>query len=525
MISVISSEKYSEALPLIVAAIRRSVSKSQCKSISTYEISECAAVLVAIAPDEFMGQKIIEWLQEKPRKLILLGSLPDNLINFLKFKKVVLPDKPKDWHSSMSAPLHGFSESSAVIQYQELIEQLKLKNWRRPLERFDFAKEWNNIGYGAVRLDKTIWSLAAPLKSNTSSELASVSIDGQTYFSYATIHNNDRYSVLWFNRYAGPIDSFEWRIVENFISHYRYNILPCYPVIKEIPWGYDAAITMRLDCDENVSSAQPLFDAYKAMNIPFSLAIHTSSFNQERDQTIIRDILKHRGSILSHSSTHKANWGGNYENAKKEALDSKIFIEKITGSKIRYAVSPFHQTPFYALKALSDAGYNGCIGGIIGNDPDFLMARGGLLSNINEGFVGHSQQVMLHGDCILEGDQPLKIYQQSFDYAYESQTLYGFLDHPFSDRYKYGWQDEASRIKMHQDFIGYIKSKTEKPIFLSEEDALDFLRLKSTFNITQDKEIFYLKISDLITAVDQPLSFIIEYQDKTFEGEGEVIIS
>ena len=59
MIHVISSKKYSEACSLLVAAIRRSVSKSQCKSIQVHEINECANILVAIAPDEFMGKKII----------------------------------------------------------------------------------------------------------------------------------------------------------------------------------------------------------------------------------------------------------------------------------------------------------------------------------------------------------------------------------------------------------------------------------------------------------------------------------
>ena len=525
MIKVISSDRYSEALSLLVSAIRRSISKSQCEKASFHEIKECNSILVAIAPDEFMGQKIIEWLQEKPRKLILLGSLPDNLINFLQLKKVAWPDKPDAWQSSVPAPLHGFSESAAVIQYQQYIEDLNLIRWRRPLERFDYANEWNNMGFGAIRLDQTIWSLAAPLKSNVSSELASAVINNETFFSYASIHNEDQSSVLWFNRYVGPIDSFEWRIIENFISHYRWDALPCYPVIKEIPWGYDAAITMRLDCDENVASAQLLFDAYKAMDIPFSLAIHTSSFNQERDSAILHDVLKHRGSVLSHSSTHAPNWGGSYENAKKEASDSKIFIEKITGTKIRYAVSPFHQTPFYGLKALYDVGYDGCIGGIIRNDPDFLMARGGLLSNMNEDFVGHSQQVMLHGDCILDGHQPLKIYQQSFDYAYESQTLYSFLDHPFSDRYQYGWQDEASRIKAHQDFIRYIKTKAKKPIFLCEEDALDFLKLKSKININQDKEGFYLKGSDAMVGANQILNFTIEYRNKVFKGEDGVIFS
>lgn len=153
------------------------------------------------------------------------------------------------------------------------------------------------------------------------------------------------------------------------------------------------------------------------------------------------------------------------------------------------------------------------------------MARGGSIANINENFIGHSQQVMLHGDCILDSYRPLQIYEQSFDYAYESQTLYGFLDHPFSDRYQYGWQDEASRIKTHQDFIHYIKTKAENPIFLSEEDALDFLRLKSNINIKQDKGDFHLEGCDSMNSHRQILNLAIEYRNKIFKGQDGVLFS
>src|SRR5690606_27172436 len=112
---------------------------------------------------------------------------------------------------------------------------------------------------------------------------------------------------------------------------------------------------------------------------------------------------------------------------------------------VPYAVSPFHQSPQYALEALCDVGYSGCIGGIIRNDPEFLLARGGELAGFPVGFIGHSQQCMLHGDCLLEAGDPLAIYKMAFDQALETRSLFGYLDHPFSERYQYGWVDEESR--------------------------------------------------------------------------------
>jgi len=407
-------------------------------------------------------------------------------------------------------------------EYKALIKNFGKKTWRRPMVRFDFADEWNNLGYGPIRLDNSIWSLAMPLVAPDSFELASLSIENRPYFSYASLSDEDGYSVLWFNRYVGPIDSFEWRVVEVFLAHYR-NMLPCYPVIKEIPWGHDAAITMRLDCDEDVASASFLLNAYKEMNVPLSFAIHTSSFKQEKDKFILNEALKNKGSVLSHSHTHAPNWGGDYESAKKEALISKMLIEEYVDVKVRYAVSPFHQSPSYALKALCDAGYDGCVGGIIRNDPEFILARGGSLSGIEDQFIGHSQQVMLHGDCILKTDDPLSIYKQSFDYAYETQMMFGYLDHPFSDRYQYGWESEELRIKVHQAFINYIKTKAKNPIFFSEDDALDFMRCKSSLLIFKDKESFCM---DLSKSINQNLPpFSVEYKGKMIKAYDGALLS
>jgi hypothetical protein len=194
--------------------------------------------------------------------------------------------------------------------------------------------------------------------------------------------------------------------------------------------------------------------------------------------------------VLSHTATHAPNWGGSYAAALGEGLESADLLRDVISESVRYAVSPFHQTPDYALQGLVDAGYAGCIGGIIRNDPDFLLARGGVLAGMPDGFVGHSQQCMLHGDCMLQGDDPLAIFKQAFDQAMDSATLFGYLDHPFSERYAYGWESEVQRVQAHTDLIAYIRSRSVQPVFMNENVAMDFLQMKGRVHLIETNDGF-----------------------------------
>jgi hypothetical protein len=141
------------------------------------------------------------------------------------------------------------------------------------------------------------------------------------------------------------------------------------------------------------------------------------------------------------------------------------------------------------LQGLSDAGYAGCIGGIIRNDPEFVLARGGSLADLPPGFVGHSQQCMLHGHSMLAEGDPLAIFKQAFDLAFETRTLFGYLDHPFSPRYAYGWSDEVARAAVHEEFVAYIRARTVKPLFMNEEAAMDFLRVRALTQVVLDGDV------------------------------------
>ena len=389
------------------------------------------------------------------------------------------------------------------------------------MERFDFTDEWNNLGYGAIRGDGSIWGLTQPVHVAAEVELAALMVDDVPVCSYAALADIEAASVLWVNREVGPCDSFEWRIVEAFISGYRHDVLPCCPVLSEIPAGFDAAITSRLDCDEDVESARPLWRAYQRLGVPFTLAVHTRNLDDPANHQILRELLADGGAVLSHTATHAPNWGGSYEAALQEGRQSAARIQSVTGRAVRYAVSPFHQSPPYALRGLADAGYDGCVGGIIRNDPEFVLARGGALADVPEGFVGHSQQCMLHGDCMLRDGDALAVFKQAFDLAYTTRTLFGYLDHPFSPRYQYGWPDESTRVKAHEQFIAYMRANARNPLFMHEEAALDFVRFKAATRVVGTRDAFRI---DLPREDAMEFSLALEYRGALLAADSGMLL-
>lgn len=189
---------------------------------------------------------------------------------------------------------------------------------------------------------------------------------------------------------------------------------------------------------------------------------------------------------------------------------------------MRYAVSPFHQSPGYALHALADIGYQGCIGGIIRNDPEFVLARGGELAGLPAGFIGHSQQCMLHGECMLAEGDPLAIFKQAFDLARDTGTLFGYLDHPFSERYAYGWQDERSRIDAHRALVAYIRQSSDKPLFMNEDIAMDFVRAKSLTQVVAGGDGYRIAAAPVHVG---DLAFAVEYKGHRLPVSKELCLS
>lgn len=521
MIGILCSNGSADAGAYVLAAVRRSVSATQVQPVSRGALrSRALDVIVAVDVPDDWGVDVLAWLKQQPRKLLVLGRVPAALVGHLGAQMLAFPENLPQASRSDSAPSGGARESLAAVQYTSLARELDGREWRRPFERFDFTDEWNNLGYGAIRADGSIWSVAQALKVPVENLLASVEFAAEAQFAYAGMWDTNDASVLWFNRPVGPCDSFEWRIVERFLSSHRSSTLRCHPVLSEVPWGYDAAVTSRLDCDEDVESARPLWQAYQRLGVPFTLAVHTQNLARPDHHAILRELVAEgaKAAVLSHTATHAPNWGGSYEAALEEGCHSAALLQNVTGKAVRYAVSPFHQSPPYALRGLADAGYDGCVGGIIRNDPEFVLARGGALAHLPDGFIGHSQQCMLHGDCMLKDGDPVAVYKQAFDLAFETGTLFGYLDHPFSPRYQYGWVDESTRIGMHETLIAYIRSRAKHPLFMNEEVALDFIREKSRLELIESAGVYRVTSPESDTG---PFAFGVEFKGERICAELE----
>jgi hypothetical protein len=486
MIEIFSDEKIKRVAELVAAAFSRSFGQQQTRISEWKTGSEKISTdcIVFINPSDNVAADIIKFLETGRKKIIIFGSLPHSLMDKLGIRSKNWPENFEVAARSAPAREHEFSESSAKVVYCRKSYLLDGLEWIRPLERFDFRSEWNNLGFGAIRALDPIWGLACCVTLSSDHELANVSVNDAHISSYAGLFDLNGGSVLWFNRAIGPIDSHEWCLVENFISTYRANLLACLPFFLEIPWGYDAAVTMRLDCDEDVESARVLFEEYQTMQVPFSLAVCSSNLAEPKNIPLVREVACEGGSILSHSATHPASWGGEVSAAKKEALDSSLALEVIIQDRVKFLVSPFHQTPEFALEVLFQSGFHGCVGGLISDRPECVIARGGSLCYPSNDFVFHTQQCMLHGDCMLSIGDPLRIYKLAFDLAYSSNSFFAYLDHPFSDRYAYGWLSEGHRVEAHKSIISYIRTRAKNPFFASENDALNFLKDKSRAEIS-----------------------------------------
>lgn len=381
------------------------------------------------------------------------------------------------------ASTRSFCAAELEIKYSPIaLVSFAGASLRKPLERFDFLREWNNLGYGAIGVSgESQWNLSGFFLAPSGAQvIASVVLKttGEKICDYAFILDESTKSTLWFNRDVGPIDGYDWSIVENFYSDYRSDELPCFPVLREIPAGFNSAVTMRIDCDEAVASGRELFELFAEARVPFSLAIKTQQQLLSADVSLMADVIAAGGTVCSHSHTHAPNWGGSREAAKEEIRVSHEILRslKIPGINYEYVVSPFHQNPVYAVEGLRDAGIRGFVAGIICNDPEFLMARGGQVPLV-EGIISHSQQCMFHGDSVHTQGESIAVYEQAFRQAKETNTFFGYLDHPLSG-YNYGWKSEAARLSTHAKFLDYLRSE-EGCWFASLEQAMGFMDMKS----------------------------------------------
>ncbi len=385
------------------------------------------------------------------------------------------------------------TESAGCVRYVDhpLTEGIAAPLRTRPFTRFDFTEEWNNLGFGRIRTDGSIWAVkggCVPANMNVS-ELAGLFIqaDKDVYAgSYLTVFDSPACSVLWCDRPSGPIDSSEWTVVERFVCDWRAEELPCLPCLCGTPAGCAALVTMRLDCDEDISSARDVFEWYQAENLPFSMAVKTCLPMTSEHLALLRDVNAAGGTLLSHSHTHPFDWGGSFDAARQEGeVSRQWFRDHLPEVPVPdLAVSPFHTNPVYAMQGVEAAGFSGVVSGIIHNDPEYMLGRAGI-APFTKHLVTISEQSMLHGDCYAQQGESVAVHVDALDIQRAARGIFGYLDHPFSVRYQYGWADKGQRLGAHEKFVKAVRERKDV-WFWTQRQCFDFVQSLMRIRLEMD---------------------------------------
>jgi hypothetical protein len=482
-VSVVAAQADRYAREIVATALVRSFTLAQVATCDVAPTERGYCPVWINPPDE--SAVALTGILQAGGKAIVLGRLGPAVADALGLQWKGQGEWPPEWETCRVDAAINHDESPAAIQYADTHALARLAPAAtRPLCRFDFADEWNNLGFGRIRLDGSAWSVQSAVAIGDATLLARLVVPSGAEYAYAALRDTAGGSVLWFNRPVGPVDSLEWRIVESFLADHRADDLPCWPCLDEIPAGYAAAVCARLDCDEAIASSAALFELYQDHGLPLSLALLTGQAIEKADIDLLRRLLAAGGSVVSHSVRHEPNWGGSHQRACQEAVESRRWFDEHLpeATPVRYAVSPFHQNPTYAVQALADTGYLGFAGGIIANDPEYLLGRAGRVPFVSRPLVSLSTQCMLHGDCYARGGNSIEVYRQSFDQHLAAGATFGYLDHPFSPRYQYGWTDEVTRLAAHGELIEHIGERPEI-WWASLSEVLDFLRHRDAARI------------------------------------------
>lgn len=481
MITIATSK--SSATHLVEQALIRSCCANMVAQSNQVVLTSEPEILIFISPTDAQVEIIQKAIRASNKKIIILGAIPESLCQTLNITVFENYDLTRDIDCPDALPNQATSSKGAVIYKDHIFS----RPFKRYFCRYDYSDEWNNLGYGKISATG-IYSIAMPAFANTGKNLGTIQGSDERSLTFASIIDTDQAAVLWINREIATVDGPDWKIVEDFISAYRSDTLPTSPVLRDVPFGYQSAVTMRLDCDEDITSSNAMIELYNQYDFPLSIAVKSSLLEDPSHLHTLQKIVKYGGSILSHSHLHYAQWGGDYETALQEATQSKKIIEDASGVDIDYVVSPFHQTPTFARRAINDAGYKGCIGGVMNSDPDFILSKGGMISH-DYSLIGHSQQSMFHGHTVQAEGNPLRIFEEAFYLSSVCGQIYGYLDHPFSDRYWYDWESEDIRLSYHEMFLKFLAKQPDN-LMLSENDCLKFISLKSSSFVHEDGQVY-----------------------------------
>ena len=489
-ISCHCSQKESVAAVMVIRALQRSFTSAQVCAQPLAHEAPTGAIAVYIRPGPEALEPMAN-LTASGGKALIFGS-PAPAIRAL----LGLQDATTVPLEGLDAAEMCFTEhhhgSPGFIQYGGHPLALVSPFRQRFFRRYDYA-EWNNLGYGAITTDDSIFAVdwgEAPLEAVELAWILRQEEQRTTRYlgPYMTLRDISQGTLLWCSRPVGPLDSVEWQVVERFICDWRPDLC-CLPCLLQTPKGCSCLVTMRLDCDEDVKSARPLFEWYQSRGVPFSLAVTTGQNMGPEDLALLDAVRKSGGTLLSHSHTHPPCWGIDGARALDEAHTSREwFGQQWPDVPLpTLAVSPFHTNPPYAVQALVQAGYTGFVGGIIHNDPEYHLGRAGVVP-FAEGIDSISQQSMLHGDSYRNQGGRIAVHEEAFQAQRMARGIFGYLDHPFSQRYQYGWDSEKQRIEAHASLLDSI-NRHDNVWFWSQQQCFDFVRALSESDIRVEEGV------------------------------------
>ncbi|PSH02602.1 MAG: hypothetical protein CXZ00_16610 [Acidobacteria bacterium] len=461
---------------MIIRALQRSFSTAQVCEKPLAPDAPTGAIAVYIRPGpEALGP--MQHVAARGGKVLVFGAPAPDILPLLGLEAVAAVSLEGLDAAEMCFTEHHHA-SPGLVRYTEHPLALASPLRQRFFRRYDYA-EWNNLGYGAITTDGSAFAADGGIAPREAVELAGILRQERRqpprYLGpYITLHDRSRGSLLWCARPVGPLDSVEWQVVERFICDWRPDLC-CLPCLLQTPKGCACLVTMRLDCDEDIRSARPLFDWYLSRGVPFSLAVKTGLDMGPEDVALLEAVRESGGTLLSHSRTHPLCWGADVAQALEEARSSREWFGQQWPDQPlpRLAVSPFHTNPPYAVQALAQAGYAGFVGGIIHSDPECNLGRAGLVP-FAEGIVSISQQSMLHGDSFRNQGEGVAVHVEACNAQKMARGIFGYLDHPFSQRYQYGWDSEQQRIQAHALLLDAVGCE-ESVWFWNQQQCFDFV--------------------------------------------------
>lgn len=108
-------------------------------------------------------------------------------------------------------------------------------------------------------------------------------------------------------------------------------------------------------------------------------------------------------------------------------------------------------------------------------------------------------------------------YKRAFDAALATSAIFGFLDHPFSPRYSYGWLDEAQRLQAHAAFLDYIQASAQPAggvWFVNEDQCLDLVRRRMACALNVEEGL--VRLTDPLAGDGPPLA--VRWRGKTLSA-------